>query len=119
MISSFILFSISLGISFSTDEDKRFINELTSFFGLLQFSLEKAYKVNCLTPSSREISIDSLTDFIPELCPKNLSLLIFFAHLPFPSIIIAMWLGIKRESIFFFSILWAVTFIISKNICQR
>ena len=41
------------------------------------------------TRTNFERSIASLTAFIPELCPKNLSLFNFLAHLPLPSMIMA------------------------------
>src|SRR5690606_15852678 len=76
------------------------INAVTSNFGLFQFSVEKAYSVRCFTPISAAPSTTLFTEVTPFLCPKTLGCLCCFAHLPLPSIIMAMCLGILLVSKF-------------------
>jgi hypothetical protein len=69
------------------------IKASTSIFGLDQFSVEKAYKVRYFTPSSAQSSVASLTGVTPAECPKMRNLPFLFAHLPLPSMMIAMCWG--------------------------
>ena len=69
----------------------------TSFFGLFQFSVEKVYKVRYLTPILPQTLVISLTELIPSLWPAMRDNFLELAHLPLPSIIIAMWFGMSAN----------------------
>ena len=90
---SLTLLSSKFLISFLMVESKSFIIAETSLLGRDQFSLEKVYSVRWETPISPQTRTISLTEFIPSLCPAALGRFLSFAHLPFPSIIIAICLG--------------------------
>src|SRR4030066_2036472 len=70
---------------------------VTSDCGRCQFSVENAYKVRHLIPSSRETSMISFDLSAPRLCPSILGRPRCSAHLPFPSIIIPTCAGILPE----------------------
>src|SRR4030066_13794 len=70
---------------------------VTSDCGRCQFSVENAYKVRHLIPSSRETSMISFDLSAPRLCPSILGRPRCSAHLPFPSIIIPTWAGILPD----------------------
>ena len=62
---------------------------LTSPFGLSQFSLDKENTVRCLISRSMQALITSLKDSTPALCPAERGRFLLVAHLPLPSIITA------------------------------
>src|SRR5699024_655757 len=71
-----------------------FIIKSTSGFGRFQFSVENAYSVNTSTLYLTAIRTVFLTTDIPSLCPAIRGNPFFPAHLPLPSIIIAICEGI-------------------------
>ena len=92
---NFILtpFSINSSNSLSIVSLKRFIRNITSSFGLFQFSVEKEKRESVFIPISCENLTVLFTAFTPSLWPKTLGRPRFVAHLPFPSIIIATCSG--------------------------
>ena len=65
------------------------INDNTSLFGLLQFSIDKVYNVKNLIFNLTQCLTIFFTALTPNLCPSTLLKFLFFAHLPLPSIIMA------------------------------
>src|SRR4030042_6407486 len=76
----------------------RSINSLTSSCGILQFSLENEYTVRYFIPTSLHKVTIFFNVSAPFLWPTIRGKPLFRAHLPLPSIIIAIWIGI----LFFF-----------------
>ena len=66
---------------------------MTSFSGLLKFSVEKAYTVITFVPNSLHKSTISSILSAPSWCPLSMSIFISLANLLFPSIIMAIWRG--------------------------
>src|SRR5699024_255303 len=73
----------------------------TSGFGLFQFSVENAYKVNVFILYFTAARTIFRTTVIPSLCPAIRGSPLFLAHLPLPSIIIAICSGVFSNFIRF------------------
>ena len=93
IVENLTLFLCSSFISFLIVDNNSVIKAFTSLFGLFQFSVEKVNKVKYLTPISPHIRVISRTEFIPSRCPAILGRPLSLAHLPLPSIIIAICFG--------------------------
>src|SRR5690606_31654793 len=93
MALSLILFLIRVFNSFFKEDTKRRIRVSTSSFGLLQFSVEKVYKVKFSIPKDPQASTIFFTVLAPCSWPKTLSFPFCLAQRPLPSIIIAICFG--------------------------
>ncbi|CUS92746.1 hypothetical protein JGI8_01724 [Candidatus Kryptonium thompsonii] len=82
-------------ILISGDKIRNAIKQLWALRVFKKVSIEIENQVKYFTPSCAHASTTSLTDLIPSLCPATLGNPLFLAHRPFPSIIIAMCLGIS------------------------
>ncbi len=85
-----MLFLIKSGTNSLKKSIGNFIKKLTSSLGRDQFSVENAYNVRTLTPKSLAAVAIFLTVFMPILWPATRGIKRFLAHLPLPSIIMAI-----------------------------
>ena len=99
MALSLMLFFCRVFTSSCIVLSSRFISPDTSSIGLFQFSVENAYSVRYLTPSSAHPSVVALTAVTPLVCPKSLFLPFDFAQRPLPSMMMAMCWGRLVRSI--------------------
>ena len=102
--ATFTLFSLSSLSSLATYLTSSPKMPPTSSCERFQFSVEKAYTVRYLIPSTSALFIISFIASIPALCPASLLTLFFCAHRPFPSIITATCRGRRSLSVMFLSI---------------
>ena len=87
---NFMFFSIKLFASSLITTSKRDIKAFTSILGRDQFSVENAKRLRYFISFSKQNSIHSLTLFFAWMWPFILVLFLFSAHLPLPSIIMAI-----------------------------